>query len=454
MTLAPPEPEAPTRERVALNGVLSKLSAKQLRSVIMSEQHFLSLWVGAVSAGKTFASLIAFLFAVLRVPAGERIVIIGRTLKTIEGNVISQLQDHKKFGPVADAVVHTRGASTAIIFGRVVELIGAPTVRAIGSIQGATIGLVYVDEATLLPDQEFWAMLISRLRVTGARLLATTNPASKNHWLRKHYILKAAEWDLIVFHLTMRDNPSLDASYVLRMIRANVGMFFRRFILGLWTNAAGAIYDMFDEKRHVIRWEDMPPIAKILGVGIDVGFSHATSAVLLGLTDEYDAKGRWAPRLIAMDEWRYKADHEAGVAGMAPSDMAKNIQKWMRQDPLSPMLNQAPVRPGRTYVDPSAKGVRNELSRIRVQNEEADNSHEGIADIASLLANDRMIITDRCVGILEEITEYAWDPKATAKGEDEPVKERDDSMDAWRYAVRSTRAVWLTAMMNAYGTRF
>lgn len=447
---------APDVDRIHedLTSVKASLSPKQLRSVAMSETSTVSLWVGAVSAGKTFASLLAFLFAILRVPEGERIIIIGRTLKTIEGNVLSQLQDPKKFGPIAKLVVHTRGASTALIMGRLVELIGAPTVRAVGSIQGATVGLAYVDEATLLPDEEFWAMLLSRLRVSGARLLATTNPASANHWLRKNYILSAEAHDMIVFHLTMRDNPSLDRAYVLRMIRANVGMFFRRFILGLWTNAAGAIYDMWDESKHVIPWEDMPPIAKLLGVGIDVGSSHATSAVLLGLTDEYDHKGRWAPRLIAMDEWRYEADHEAGVPSMAPSIMAAQIRLWMRQDPLSPMLNQAPVRPGRTYVDPSAKGFRNELSRIRVQNEAADNDHAGISDIASLLANGRMIVTDRCKGILSEVTEYAWDPKATLKGLDEPVKLKDDSMDAWRYAVRSSRAFWLPAMMNAYAERY
>jgi hypothetical protein len=53
----------------------------------------------------------------------------------------------------------------------------------------------------------FWEMLLTRLRVAGARLLATTNPGSSQHWLRMKYILDADAQDMVVFHFTMHDNP-------------------------------------------------------------------------------------------------------------------------------------------------------------------------------------------------------------------------------------------------------
>lgn len=429
-----------------MGSVSAKLSRKQLRSIVISERHTMAFWVGAVSAGKTFASLIAFLIALTRVPVGERVLIIGRTLHTINGNIMTELMNPAKFGPIARTIVYTPGASTAIILGRVVELIGAPTLLAVGNIQGSTVGLAYVDELTLLPA-EFFRMLESRLRVKGARLIATMNPASRNHWVRTEYILNAADHGLVTFYLTMRDNPALERSYVARMIRAYSGLFFQRFILGLWTNAAGAIYDMFDPDRHVIRFEDMPKIARILAVGVDYGASHATSAVMLGLTDEYDHRGNWKPRLIAMDEWRYKANPEAGIGQMAPSQMATEIGKWINRDhtPGTELLRVQFI-----FVDPSARGFREELHRHKVRNSEADNDHAGIADIASLLAQGRLLITDRCTGVLEEITEYAWDAKKTADGQDEPIKENDDSLDALRYAVRSSRSVWYGVFRNTY----
>ena len=418
------------------------LSRKQLRSIVMSAEHVLAFWVGAVSAGKTFASLLAFLIALLQVKRGERVIIVGRTLHTINGNIMTQLMNPTYYGPIARTIVYTPGASTAIILGRVVELIGAPTKLSVGAIQGATIKLAYVDEATLIPA-EFFRMLETRLRVEGARLIATMNPASKNHYIRKEYILRAADHDLVTFYFTMRDNPSLARSYILRQIRAFAGLFFQRFILGLWTNAAGAIYDMWDEQRHVIDFDRMPPIERVLCVAIDYGASHATSAVMLGVTAEYDQNGMWRPRLVAIDEWRHKADPEAGVAQMAPSLMAKHIAQWLE-------ANRGIGRPQFVFVDPSAAGFREELRVQRVTNWEADNDHAGIQDIASLLAQDRMLVTTRCTGILEEVTEYSWDEKKTEAGVDEPVKINDDSMDAWRYAVRSTKGVWQSWFSKAY----
>jgi PBSX family phage terminase large subunit len=446
---------APSEVDAALDTLQHRMSAKQIRSIAESVRFTVALWVGAVSAGKTFASLIAFLLAVRMVPPGERIIIVGRTLRTIEGNIIELLQDRKRFGILADEVVHTKGASTAIILGRLVELIGAPTKLAEGNIRGGTIALAYVDEVTLIP-QEFWAMLMTRLRIVGARCIATTNPGSRNHWLRKEYILQAATWDMVVFHFTMRDNPSLDLGYVLRMVRSFAGVFYDRFILGLWTNAAGAIYDMFDPAHHVIPFADMPTIARVLGVGVDYGASHATAVIMLGLTDEYDGAGRWCPRLIAMDEWRHKVGTTVDAAGelqgataqMAPSDMAKHIRMWLRKEHTP---DRQLVRAQYIWADPSAKGFREELKREGVRTIAADNDVlAGISDVMSLLAQGRLIITDRCVGLLEEITEYVWNEKKTDEGLDEPVKLNDDSLDALRYVIRSSRGVWIQAFRQAY----
>lgn len=418
------------------------LSRKQLRSIVAAGSHTMAFWVGAVSAGKTFASLFAFLIALLAVQPGERVIIVGRTLHTINGNVMNELLNPAKFGPIARSIVYTPGASTAIILGRVVELIGAPTKLAVGAIQGATVKLAYVDEATLIPA-EFFRMLETRLRVKGARLIATMNPASKNHYIRTEYILQAGSHDLVTFYFTMRDNPSLERSYILRMIRAFSGLFFQRFILGLWTNAAGAIYDMWDEARHVVDAARMPPIAEVLCVAVDYGASHATSAVLLGLSAEYDQNANWRPRLVAISEWRHKANPEQGVAQMAPSVMAAHIAKWIDR-------NRKYGRVPFVFVDPSAAGFREELRARGVTNWPADNDHAGIQDIASLLAQDRIVVTTDCEGIREEVTEYSWDAKKTEQGIDEPVKINDDSMDAWRYGVRSTKYRWEPIMRAAY----
>jgi hypothetical protein len=80
------------------------------------------------------------------------IVIVGKTLQTIERNVLEPLQDPNLFGALASKTVkHTRGSNTATILGREVHLVGANDIRSEEKIRGSTIEIAYVDEATLLP---------------------------------------------------------------------------------------------------------------------------------------------------------------------------------------------------------------------------------------------------------------------------------------------------------------
>ena len=281
-------------------------------------------------------------------------------------------------------------------------------------------------------------MLLTRLRVAGARLLATTNPGSSQHWLRVKYILDAAQHNMIVFHFTMHDNPLYfeggdpGPSYIATMEAhfRKSKLFFDRFIKGLWTNAEGAIYDGWDPAEHVIAWENLPPMYRLLGVGMDFGIQHATSVVLLGLG--YDRK------LYLIDELRIEAD--AQTQRQSPSQQAKAIAVWLKANHLP----EGHLRPELIFADPAAAPFRQELRESEgVDTIAADNAVAyGIGLIASLLARGLMKVTDRCTGVIKEMPDYRYDPKATEKGLDEPIKVGDDSLDAFRYVVASTEHEW------------
>lgn len=447
MTVEAPAPSLPS----FIGDLFRILSAKQIASLVLSLRYTVALWVGAVSGGKTFVSLVAFLVAIRRAGPSGTIVIIGKTKRTIEENVLDQLMDVTKFGRLAAQTIHTRGADHAIILGRRVEIIGANNKESESKIRGATYSVVYVDEATLLPTEEFWAMLLTRLRGRNPHLFATTNPGSKNHWLRKKYILQPEKHDMVVFHFTMFDNPSLLRSYIRRMTLSFTGTFFQRMILGLWTNAEGAVYDSWDERRHRIAWEDMPPIERILGVAIDAGTNHPMSAVMLGISGERNAAGEWTPRLVVMDELRL--ENVEGARRLAPSEQAARVVAWLRSDYRHTPHGDLHPTPNLVFVDPAAAWFSEELRRQKVRGLAlADHAVlEGIADVSSLLTQGRVVITDRCTGVLGEITEYSWDPKKTAEGTDFPITDKDDSMDALRYVIRSTKPLWSAMLRQAYG---
>lgn len=423
----------------ALSGLLSIMSRAQLLSVADCTRAKIALWSGAVRSGKTFISLFCFLFAILRAPRTGVIIIVGRTLDTINGNIFSLLTNPEIFGPLVKYVSYTPGAKTAVILGRTVHLYGANDASSEAKIRGLTVCLAYVDEATILPES-FWTMLVTRLSVDGARLLATTNPGSKSHWLRKEWILKAREKNLIHFAFTMEDNPSLSEQFKAEMRASFAGVFYLRFIEGQWTNAEGAIYSMWNEDRHLIRHADLPPITRTLAVGIDYGTTNPTVALLLGITDERDEHGQPAPRLVLIDEWHYSAAEHHGET-LPDIELSRRFREWLHTNHGTD--NVYVPAPEFVFLDPSAASMRSQLHNDKITSWAADNAVlDGIQTLGSLLAQGKLIVTDRCKMFLAEVTEYEWDEKASEDGEDKPVKRDDHAMDAARYAVQSTVGQW------------
>ena len=58
------------------------------------------------------------------------------------------------------------------------------------------------------------------------------------------------------------------------------------------------------------------------------------------------------------------------------------------------------------------------------------------------LGSTSLLVSDRCASLITELPGYSWDDKATAKGEDKPLKTADHSIDAARYAIASTETLW------------
>ncbi len=402
------------------------MSRAQLRSIsesLLVPQ--IGLWSGAVSSGKTVASLLAFLIALSTAPDRGLIVIVGRTLQTIERNIIDPLQSVELFGlAVVSHVHHTRGSTVARILGRTVHLIGASDVRAEGRIRGATIALAYVDEATLLPES-FWLMLLSRLRVAGARLLATTNPDGPGHWLRTGFLARGLDVGLVGWHLTLDDNPSLPVEYVSRLKRQYTGLWYKRFILGEWCLAEGAIYDCWDPDRHVLRGP-VPTLVRLPGLGIDYGTTNPFAALMLGVL----ADGR----LCLTREWRW--DSKRTRRALTDAEYSHRRRAWMPPD-----------QPEWVVVDPSAASMVAQLHHDRITTVAGDNSViDGIRLVASLLALGLLVVHESCAGWISEAPGYVWDPEKSKLGKDEPIKLDDHSLDAGRYVIKTTRVLWQTLL--------
>jgi hypothetical protein len=407
------------------------MSRKQLGSLATSDGT-VNVWDGSIRSGKTVASLLRWLMFIAVAPRGGELVMIGRTRESIGRNLFGPLQDPSLFGALTTQVQYTTGAPTARILGRTIHVIGASDAKSEPVIRGLTVAGAYVDEITVIPEA-FFTQLLGRMSVQGAKLMGTTNPDSPAHWLKAKFLDKHAQGKLPhwrYWHFNMRDNPALTAEYIAQKEVEFTGLWYRRFVLGEWVAAEGAIYGMWDPDRHVVPWSSLPDMVRLLGCGIDYGTTNATSAVLLGVGVDR--------RLYLIDEFRH--DPRAGAPRLTDGELSAQLRAWLDRPHLP---TQPGMRPEWLYVDPSAASLRLQLFRDGISPAVANNKVGfGLGLVATLLAEGQLLTSDRCTGWISEAPAYSWDPAKTEKGLDEPLKVADHSADAVRYVVASTENQW------------
>lgn len=408
----------------------SNLSRKQAQSLNACQHATFNLWEGSIRAGKTYVSILAFLMFLAVCPNGGELVIVGRNLGSIYRNFFRTIETSAGLRAFKAGVHYKQNAPKAIIFGREVQVIGLNDVRAEEKIRGMTIQAVYVDELTVILEQTF-KQIQNRMSLATSRMFATTNPDSPAHWFKTEYIDTLHERkDWRRFHFVMDDNPSLSPEVKQRLASQYKGLWYKRFILGLWVAAEGAIYDMWDPDQLVIPWDDLPEMRQLLSVGVDYGTTNATAALALGLGIDNN--------LYLVDEWRIdKANRQQN---WTDAELAAGLAAWLPQ----PHTPHGDTHPKFVLVDPSAASFKAQLYHDKLRNvRDADNDVAyGIRTMASLFGSRRLLVADKCKGFINEAPGYSWDPKATEKGQDKPIKTADHSLDGARYAVTTTEALW------------
>jgi PBSX family phage terminase large subunit len=409
------------------------LTGKALASVDLATRR-LNIWEGAVRSSKTIASIIAWLKFVRSAPPGD-LAMIGKTERTLKRNVIM---------PIVDMIGQKRaryieGAGELWILDRRIWLLGANDVKAEGKLRGMSLAGVYVDEITLMPEG-MWRMLGTRLSEKGARLYGTTNPDNPRHWFKAE-LDRADLWlapdgaltnvvppegsstlDMVRMSFLLADNPHLDPAYLAALNAEYTGLYRRRYILGEWVVAEGSIYDMWDPARHVVPNSSVPDGVNLVSLGVDYGTRHRFAAEMIGTADG---------KLWVTDEWMW--DSRAKREQLAPVQYSRHLREWLGDR-----------TPSGVYVDPAAADFRRQLwvDKMRGVTLAENDVAPGIRTVASALSAGRLLVSERCEGLIETIGGYSWDEKAALLGLDKPVKEADDELDALRYGVHSSRWLW------------
>lgn len=278
-------------------------------------------------------------------------------------------------------------------------------------IQGITLAGVLFDEVALMP-RSFVEQAMARCSVSGSKFWFNCNPESPGHWFYKEWIRKAAERNMLYLHFTMDDNLSLDEKIKARYEGMYSGVFYDRYIRGLWTVAEGLIYTMFNKDYHVV--PSVPRDYEEYLISCDYGTLNPTSAGLWGLCE-----GKW----YRVREYYYDGRKE----------------RYQRTDEehyaaIEELAGDLSIR--KIIVDPSAASFIEVIRRHdRFMVEQASNRVlDGIRDVATRLNAGDIFFCDCCTDCIREFGLYRWDEKAA---EDRPLKIDDHAMDDTRYFVRA-----------------
>lgn len=373
---------------------------------------------GSVRAGKTVVMSLSYVMWAMDTFHEMNLGMAGKTIGSFRRNVITPLKRMLKARGYAVKDHRADNFLTITYKGKTnyFYVFGGKDEGSQDLIQGITLAGMFFDEVALMP-QSFVNQATARCSVEGAKFWFNCNPAGPYHWFKLEWLDQLKEKNMLHIHFTMDDNLSLTASTKERYKRMYKGIFYQRFILGLWVLAEGIIYDMFSADKkdgHVV--DTIERSYTQYYVSIDYGTQNPT---VFGLWGKH--RDIW----YKVKEYHYEGRKE--TKQRTDDEYSQDLKEFVGS-----------IRVKGVIVDPSAASFIAQLRKDRFYVIKATNSVEdGIRNVASALNKKLIKYNDCCKETFREFSSYIWDPKAADRGEDKPVKQNDHHMDSDRYFVNT-----------------
>ena len=389
------------------------ISQKQLKILAFPYTNYDALICdGAVRSGKTSIMMVAFIDWAMREFSGQRFGICGKTVDSATKNIIVPYisMSYAKERYIirwrrSDKLLEVKRGSVVNWF----EVFGGKDESSFMLIQGRTLAGVLLDEVALMP-RSFVEQSLARCSVDGARLWFSCNPGSPTHWFYTDWIQRRKERNALYLHFAMTDNPSLSEKTLKRYESMYSGVFYDRYIRGLWVVAEGLVYPMFGQENIT----DKIPDKGDYYISCDYGTLNPFSAGLWRVTNK---------EAVRIREYYYSGRDEK---------VSKTDEEYYTE--LEKLAGDIPVEC--VIVDPSAASFIETIRRHgrfsvrKAKNEVVD----GIVTTARYIKSRQIKIHKDCKDAIREFGLYRWDDKAT---EDRPIKENDHAMDDIRYMAQT-----------------
>lgn len=365
---------------------------------------------GSIRSGKTVSMTIGFILWSMTRFNNQSFAICGRTIESLRRNVIVHIPTWLE----GLFKVTERRADNKLIISvgkrrNTYYLFGGRDESSYTLVQGITLAGALLDEVALMP-RSFVEQVLARCSVDGSKFWFNCNPEGPLHWFNQEWVLKHKEKNILHLHFTMKDNLSLSDRIRARYESMYTGVFYARYIEGLWTKAEGLVYPFFDAAAHMV---DAP--------------AEGTGRYFISC--DY---GTINPCVFGL--WRLRGASAVMVKEYYFDSRKKGKQKTDEEyyQDLEAFAGDYLIE--QIIVDPSAASFKETIRRHgKYSVKDAKNTVlDGIRMTSTLLKAGMLHFDRSCVNTQAEFGAYAWDEKAQV---DAVIKENDHSMDQMRYFV-------------------
>lgn len=386
---------------------------------------------GAVRSGKTSIMMVAFIDWAMREFSGQRFGICGKTVDSATKNIIVPYismsyakQRYTLRWRRSDKLLEVKRGPVTNWF----EVFGGKDESSFTLIQGRTLAGVLLDEVVLMPES-FVNQALARCSVDGARLWFSCNPGSPQHWFYTNWIQRHRERNALYLHFSMEDNPGLSEKTLERYKSMYSGVFYQRYIQGLWVAAEGLVYQDFanNTEKYLIgdpcewRRKNQTRFTTIM-IGVDFGGNgSATKFQATGIT----------PRgvVVALEEEYIKGEVDPDALNRQYATFCKVITgKYGNSQTRADSAEQILIR-GFLHT------AQREGLGTQVKNALKLPINDRIMLTLLLMKQGRLFVSRNCPHLIEAFQTAVYDSK---KFEDVRLDDGTtdiDSLDAFEYSI-------------------
>ena len=345
---------------------------------------------GGTRSGKTYNILLWIIFNYCNANTGKTVTICRKTFPAVRGTVMRDFFEILKEYDLYFEELHSKSTNEYFINGNRLEFISLDQPQ---KIRGRKRDLLFINECNELNYEDFQQLIFR----TQDNIILDFNPSEEFHWIYDKVLTRE---DVEFYQTSYKDNPFLPQTLVdeIERLRDTDENYWRVYGLGERGQSRSLVYNFKTTK-------DIPATAKLLGRGLDFGFSNDSTAVVETYVEGNNMYVR---------ELLYRT-------GMTNQDIARELERigLDRRDEI--------------WADSAEPKSIEEIYRMGWN---IKKTFKGAINIGiDMVRRHNLYVTEDSVNTIKELRNYKYVEDKNGNLTNKPIDLFNHSLDALRYSI-------------------